>query len=77
MALADAILLCAGMYAAVGVVVALVFVVFGASRLDAAADGASFWFRPMIFPGCVVLWPFIVGRLLSFRKINKPIEGEE
>ena len=77
MALADAILLCSGVYAAVGFIVALIFVVFGASRLDAAADGASFWFRPIIFPGCVVLWPFIVGRLLSFRKINKPIEGEE
>lgn len=77
MALAEAFLLCLGGYFAAGVVIAILFLAFGVSRLDQAADGASLFFRPMIFLGCVVLWPFVVVRTLSMRKINQPIEEDK
>ena len=74
--LATFIWMIAGAYLAVGAVVGLA-VVFGAARLDHAADGANLFFRMTIFPGAVALWPFMIGRFLSFRKINAPIPGRE
>ena len=77
MALAEMFVTGLGVYFGIGVIVAILFLLFGVSRIDHAADGASIFFRPMIFLGCVALWPFIILRVLSMRKINKPIEGEE
>ena len=76
MALAETIVLFAGLYFAIGALVALAFLVFGASRLDEAASGAGVFFRIAVFPGCVALWPYIILRWLSGRKINQPVEGE-
>lgn len=72
MILAEAILVCAGMYLGAGVVIALLFLILGVSRIDAAAKGASFFFRPIIFLGCVLLWPYIIIRTLSMKQINQP-----
>lgn len=73
--LAEMIVHGAAVYLGVGVVVALAFVAFGVGRIDAAARGASPFFRPMVFSGCVLLWPYIVLRWLSMRRINEPEEG--
>ena len=75
--LAETIVLCAGIYFAIGAAVALAFLVFGASRLDASAAGAGFFFRLAVFPGCAVLWPYVVLRWLSGRRINQPVEDRE
>ena len=77
MALVETIVLVAGLYFAVGALVALAFLIFGAARLDASARGAGFFFRLAVFPGCAALWPYIVLRWLSGRKINQPIEDQE
>ncbi len=61
-------------YIAIGIVVGLVFLAFFISRLDEAASGASLFFRPMIFLGCVAIWPFVVARILSRGKINEQEE---
>jgi len=74
MAIAQAIVLCLGVYFGAGVIVAILFLAFGVSRIDHAANGASIFFRPMIFLGCVALWPFVILRFLSMRKINHPNE---
>ncbi|MEM9013808.1 MAG: hypothetical protein AAGB02_01755 [Pseudomonadota bacterium] len=71
-----ALLFVAG-YLGIGVVVSILFVIFGVSRIDAAAEESSPFFRPVIFLGCVLLWPFIVLRLLSFRKINQQPEEKK
>lgn len=76
MALAETIVLFAGLYFGVGAAVALAFLIFGAPRLDHAASGAGLFFRIAVFPGCVALWPYIILRWLSGRKINRPVEGE-
>jgi len=67
---AEVIVTTVGAYLAVGVLVAATFVAFGAGRIDAAASGAGVWFRIAVFPGCVGLWPVVLGRWLSGRRIN-------
>lgn len=64
-----------GGYLAVGVIIGILFVTFGAPRLDYAAEKSPFQFRLIILPGVIGLWPLMLIRLLSFRKINAPTDG--
>lgn len=48
-------------YAAIGGVVAIAFLVFGIDRIDHAAHG-SYVFRPLLAPGLVMLWPLVIWR---------------
>jgi hypothetical protein len=50
------------LYAALGVIFAIAFLVRGVSRIDAHAAGAGSGFRLMIFPGVVALWPLLLSR---------------
>ena len=52
----------AGVYALIGVVFALAFVVIGAGRIDPLARSGSFGFRLAIFPGAAALWPLLLAR---------------
>ncbi len=52
----------AAAYAAVGVVFAAVFAVWGVARVDPAAKGAPLGFRLLILPGCAALWPLLLRR---------------
>ncbi len=72
MALAETIVVCLGVYFGAGIVVAILFLGFGVSHIDHAAKGASPFFRPMVFLGCVALWPYIILRFLSLKRINQP-----
>ncbi|MEO1311367.1 MAG: hypothetical protein AAFV51_10425 [Pseudomonadota bacterium] len=78
-ALAGAILTGLGAYFAVGAVIALLFLTFGVGAKDKAAKGASIFFRPMIFLGCVGLWPVVLVHWLFGPAINHPHvdEGRE
>lgn len=71
MALAITIVAALGAWFGVGVLVAILFLAFGVNRIDASAKGASVFFRPMIFLGCVMLWPAVLIRWISGVKINK------
>jgi hypothetical protein len=52
-----------GAYAAVGVIVALLFVTVLIKRASAGArTSAPLQFRILIFPACVVLWPIVLIR---------------
>ena len=70
-AMAEGIVLALGAWFGVGAAVALLFLIFGVSRVDAAAEGAGWAFRPMIFLGCVMLFPVVLARWLSGRRINE------
>jgi len=59
--MAELIVQAATVYAAIGGVVALLFLLFGIDRVDPAARGA-YAFRPMIAPGIVLLWPVVLVR---------------
>ena len=72
MEFANLIVLILAAWFGVGVVIAILFLALGVNRVDAAAKGASLFFRPMIFLGCVMLWPAVVIRWISGVKINEP-----
>ena len=74
---ANMIINAAALYFAIGIVLAILFLAFGVGRLDQSAKNASFFFKPMIFLGCVVIWPLLLIRILTFNQINKPLEDNE
>ncbi len=49
-------------YAAVGVVVGLALHAGGLRRIDPAVSRAGWWFRALITPGLVALWPWMLSR---------------
>jgi hypothetical protein len=59
--MAAAIVQYATIYCMVGVVVGIGFLVVGIDRIDPASRGA-YAFRPLLLPGCVLLWPIVAFR---------------
>lgn len=55
-------------YLLLGLVFALVFITVGAGRLDEKAQGTSWLFKALIFPGTIALWPVL---LLKWMKKSK------
>jgi hypothetical protein len=49
----------AGGYLIVGLLFGLAFVTVGVTRIDPAARRTTAWFRLLILPGCVALWPVL------------------
>lgn len=66
------------LYLGAGLVVGMIVALWGASATDHAAKGSGLGFRLLIIPGAMLLWPYMIARLLSGRKINAPIprDGE-
>jgi hypothetical protein len=62
--LAHAIVLVAGVYLAVGLAFALLFVTRWAGRVDPGARSGTIGFRLLIIPGSAILWPLLAHRLL-------------
>ena len=60
-----AILQGAALYAAAGGVFALLFLLFGAARIDNGAKGAGLGFRLLIIPGLIALWPLMLIRWVT------------
>ena len=52
------------LYAALGVIFAIAFVLAGVNRVDPAARGGSLFFRILILPGAAALWPWLAIRWL-------------
>ena len=48
-------------YGIIGLIVGAAFLFLGIDRFDPAARGA-YAFRPLLLPGCVLLWPFVAFR---------------
>lgn len=51
-------------YAAIGLVFALLFAWFGVAKIDPAAQHGSWGFRLLIVPGAAALWPWLLLRWL-------------
>ncbi|MGH9803087.1 MAG: hypothetical protein ACRD82_22205 [Blastocatellia bacterium] len=49
-------------YAALGFVFAVVFVIFGVGKIDSAATGSTAGFRLLILFGSAALWPLLLKR---------------
>lgn len=59
---AELLVVVAGAYVAAGLVFALAFVMWGVSRVDPAARGATRGFRLIILPGAAAFWPLLAAR---------------
>lgn len=49
-------------YAGMGMLAAVALHARGLERIDPATRGAGIWFRALITPGIVALWPFLLVR---------------
>jgi uncharacterized membrane protein len=58
---AEIIVDCVIAWLAIGGLVGVAFLFLGIDRVDDAARGA-YAFRPLLLPGLVLLWPFVVLR---------------
>jgi hypothetical protein len=58
-------------YALIGVLFAVPFVVFGVGQVDSAAIGAPIGFRLMILPGTIALWPIMARQWRTASKMAK------
>lgn len=64
MTIAQLIANLAMIYAGIGLLFAVVFVIFGVGRMDESARGAPVFFRLLILPGVAALWPALLPRWL-------------
>ncbi len=62
-----------GVYAVLGVVFAVPFVVRGVGKIDPVAQNGTWGFRVLIFPGSVALWPILLLRWAR----NSPMPAEQ
>lgn len=49
-----------GLYFILGFLFAIAFQISGARKVDAGVEGTSFWFKLLIFPGCIAFWPALL-----------------
>ena len=62
-------------YALLGAMFALIFVTLGVQRVDPQAQGASWGFRLLIFPGVAAFWPLLALRWARGRR-EPPLEKD-
>ena len=72
--IAEALVICLAGYFGIGAVVAVLFLAFGVSRIDAAAKGASPFFPANHLSRLRRPLAYIILRFLSLKKINLPAE---
>jgi hypothetical protein len=54
-------------YLGIGVLFSLAFVIKGCGRIDADARESGLGFRLVIFPGAVILWPYLLRKWILSR----------
>jgi hypothetical protein len=59
------VLLAVELYAVAGVVIAVAFLAFGVTRVLHTPASVTLGARIVLFPGAVVLWPYILIRCLK------------
>jgi hypothetical protein len=57
-------------YLLAGVVFAIFFLLKGIEKVDEAAHGSGWGFRLIIFPGTVALWPLLLKKWISIKRIG-------
>lgn len=55
-------------YLLLGFAFAIVFTTIGVGRLDEKAKGTSWWFKVLIFPGSMALWPVLLLKWMQKSK---------
>ncbi len=62
----------AGVYLALGLLFAIPFLARGAGVLEPAARHAGLFFRLLLLPGAVLLWPWLLARWSAHRREGQP-----
>jgi hypothetical protein len=63
--MAETLIWAVTIYALLGLLFAMAFVLFGVTRVDAVAQGTGWGFRLLILPGVVAWWPLLLRRWLQ------------
>lgn len=58
-------------YGWIGLGVAGVFLLWGIERVAPSARRA-YAFRPLLIPGCIVLWPLVLARWIAIERRGAP-----
>ena len=74
MAFANLIVWLVAIYAIIGLLFGLPFLMWGVSRIDPSARGAGVGFRLIILPGVMAFWPLMARRWLRGME-QPPIES--
>lgn len=61
MRIAELLMQAAAIYAAIGLISGVIFILFALDRIDPAAR-RSWAFRPLLLPGFVLIWPLALWR---------------
>ena len=69
--MAQTIMLAAQIYLGIGILFALLYLVFAVGRVSPNARGSSPLFRLLVLPGTVVLWPLVIRIWRSRRNQEK------
>jgi len=54
-----------GIYLLIGVLFATIFLFKAITKVDPVTEGSSFFFKLLIFPGLVFLWPFLLSEWIK------------
>jgi hypothetical protein len=68
MVVLNAVLSLIALYAVVGIIFAVAFVMVGVKHVDDATESSTLGFRILILPGSAALWPVLLLCWLSARK---------
>ncbi len=74
LATAEIIVMIVTVYGAVGMVVAVAFLLFGIDRIDDSASGV-YAFRPLLIPGVVLIWPLVLLRWCVIERRRSATDG--
>ncbi len=55
-------------YFIIGIAIAIWFVFYKIKRIDVAAKGTSFWFKVILLPASILLWPIVLYKLSTLKK---------
>lgn len=64
--IAAAVLFAFALYAAAGIIIGILFVLFGVTRVLPHPVGVTVGARILLFPGSALLWPMVLRRWLKF-----------
>lgn len=67
MAVAELVVNVLGIYAAIGALFGIAFVIAGIGRIDPVAKGSTLGFRLIVLPGAALLWPLLLKRWFGAR----------
>jgi hypothetical protein len=55
-------------YVVIGAIVSAWFAFYKVTRIDHAAKGTSFWFKILLLPAGILLWPVVLYKLTTLKK---------